>query len=187
MAESMFMPCNDWSEKLNSSSEDLSASDRAALEAHLKVCPACLLVSIDNKMISRLIHALPAPDFGIGLSPRLTQFLQQENECKARELQKSLLLIDIQQQALEVVSEVLQRPEEEVSETPPTSSRPHINTSEYYETTCADCGQAISVPFAPREDHPVYCSDCFQMRRAPRIHRHSWGTRINGPRNQDKD
>ena len=155
MTESMFMPCDEWSEKLNASSEDLSISDRAALEAHLKICPACLLVHIDNQMISRLICALPSPDFGIGLSPRLTKLLQQEDACEARALQQPLPLINIQQQALEVISEALQRPgKEEVSETPPAGN-----------------SSLLEPPKLP----------------PPRTHRQSWDTRINGPRNQDKD
>ena len=51
-----------------------------------------------------------------------------------------------------------------------SSSRPR-NTGENYETTCADCGRPTSVPFIPREDRPVYCSDCFQSHRAPRTAR----------------
>ena len=39
---------------------------------------------------------------------------------------------------------------------------------ENYETTCASCGRPTSVPFIPREDRPVYCSDCFQAQRASR-------------------
>ena len=39
---------------------------------------------------------------------------------------------------------------------------------EHYETTCATCGRPTSVPFIPREDRPVYCSDCFQAQRASR-------------------
>jgi CxxC-x17-CxxC domain-containing protein len=49
-----------------------------------------------------------------------------------------------------------------------SSPRPRQNTGEYYETTCADCGRPTSVPFIPREDRPVYCSDCFQMHRPAR-------------------
>ncbi len=49
-----------------------------------------------------------------------------------------------------------------------SSSRPRQNTGESYETTCADCGRPTSVPFIPREDRPVYCSDCFQAHRASR-------------------
>ncbi len=49
-----------------------------------------------------------------------------------------------------------------------SSSRPRQNTGEYYETTCADCGRPTSVPFIPREDRPVYCSDCFQAHRTSR-------------------
>ncbi len=30
-----------------------------------------------------------------------------------------------------------------------------------YDATCATCGAACKVPFQPREDRPVYCSDCF--------------------------
>ena len=26
---------------------------------------------------------------------------------------------------------------------------------------CASCGKEARVPFKPREDRPVYCSDCF--------------------------
>ncbi len=32
---------------------------------------------------------------------------------------------------------------------------------EMFETICASCGRTVSVPFQPRQDRPVYCSDCF--------------------------
>lgn len=32
---------------------------------------------------------------------------------------------------------------------------------EMFTATCAECGGAATVPFKPREDRPVYCSDCF--------------------------
>lgn len=51
------------------------------------------------------------------------------------------------------------------SSMPRSSSR---NSGEHYETTCATCGRPTSVPFVPREDRPVYCSDCFQAQRASR-------------------
>ncbi len=31
-----------------------------------------------------------------------------------------------------------------------------------YSVTCASCGNEAQVPFQPRDDRPVYCSDCFQ-------------------------
>ena len=46
--------------------------------------------------------------------------------------------------------------------------RSSMRSSEHYETTCATCGRPTSVPFIPREDRPVYCSDCFQAQRASR-------------------
>jgi CxxC-x17-CxxC domain-containing protein len=30
-----------------------------------------------------------------------------------------------------------------------------------YRVICAQCGQETEVPFEPREDRPVYCSDCY--------------------------
>ena len=32
---------------------------------------------------------------------------------------------------------------------------------EMYTATCAACGKEAKVPFQPREDRPVYCSECF--------------------------
>jgi CxxC-x17-CxxC domain-containing protein len=38
-----------------------------------------------------------------------------------------------------------------------------------YPAVCSDCGKETTVPFQPRADRPVYCSDCFaaQRDRAP--------------------
>lgn len=38
---------------------------------------------------------------------------------------------------------------------------------ESYPVVCADCGKNTTVPFQPRGDRPVYCSDCFSKHRAP--------------------
>ena len=35
-----------------------------------------------------------------------------------------------------------------------------------YEVTCSQCGRPARVPFQPRLDKPVYCSDCFSQQRA---------------------
>jgi len=32
---------------------------------------------------------------------------------------------------------------------------------EMHPATCAQCGKQTQVPFMPRGDRPVYCSDCF--------------------------
>jgi len=31
-----------------------------------------------------------------------------------------------------------------------------------YPATCGSCGKATEVPFSPRGDRPVYCSDCYR-------------------------
>lgn len=33
-----------------------------------------------------------------------------------------------------------------------------------YEAVCAECGKETKVPFKPRLDKPVYCSECFAAR-----------------------
>ena len=35
---------------------------------------------------------------------------------------------------------------------------------EYFTATCAACGEA-RVPFEPKSDRPVYCSECFAKMR----------------------
>jgi CxxC-x17-CxxC domain-containing protein len=34
-----------------------------------------------------------------------------------------------------------------------------------YSAVCSECGQEARVPFQPRGDRPVYCSDCFSRQR----------------------
>ena len=31
--------------------------------------------------------------------------------------------------------------------------------------TCADCGRECEIPFVPKHDRPVYCSDCFKQNK----------------------
>ncbi|MDO8688746.1 MAG: zinc-ribbon domain containing protein [Dehalococcoidia bacterium] len=35
------------------------------------------------------------------------------------------------------------------------------SSREMYPVTCAQCGKQTEVPFQPRGDRPVYCSDCY--------------------------
>lgn len=51
---------------------------------------------------------------------------------------------------------------------PSSNQRPRGGTGEQYDAICATCGKPTTVPFIPREDRPVYCSDCFQEQRASR-------------------
>ncbi|HJP40595.1 MAG TPA: zinc-ribbon domain containing protein [Dehalococcoidia bacterium] len=41
-------------------------------------------------------------------------------------------------------------------------SRGGGGSREMFTTTCANCGGSARVPFEPRGDRPVYCSDCFR-------------------------
>ena len=36
---------------------------------------------------------------------------------------------------------------------------------EMFDAVCAACGKATKVPFQPKNDKPVYCSECFAKRR----------------------
>ena len=48
-----------------------------------------------------------------------------------------------------------------------------------YPAVCAQCGKQTEVPFQPRGDRPVYCSDCF---RAQQGGSSSYGGRSSGGR-----
>ena len=37
-----------------------------------------------------------------------------------------------------------------------------------FPAVCADCGKETGVPFQPRGDKPVYCSDCYRRVRLSR-------------------
>ncbi|MFH1474947.1 MAG: CxxC-x17-CxxC domain-containing protein [Chloroflexota bacterium] len=37
---------------------------------------------------------------------------------------------------------------------------------EMFTATCSSCGKDAQVPFRPTSGKPVYCSDCFALRRA---------------------
>ena len=39
---------------------------------------------------------------------------------------------------------------------------------EMYPAVCAQCGKDTQVPFQPRGDRPVYCSDCFSKQPSSR-------------------
>jgi CxxC-x17-CxxC domain-containing protein len=36
---------------------------------------------------------------------------------------------------------------------------------EMFPAVCSQCGKATQVPFQPRTDRPVYCSDCYAAQR----------------------
>ena len=37
-----------------------------------------------------------------------------------------------------------------------------------FPAVCAECGKSTEVPFEPRGDRPVYCSDCYRKLRLAR-------------------
>lgn len=39
---------------------------------------------------------------------------------------------------------------------------------EMHPVTCSQCGKETEVPFKPRGDRPVYCSECFSEQRTSR-------------------
>lgn len=36
---------------------------------------------------------------------------------------------------------------------------------EMYDATCSYCGQPTKIPFEPKNDRPIYCSECFANSR----------------------
>ena len=39
---------------------------------------------------------------------------------------------------------------------------------EMFPAVCAQCGAETKVPFQPRQDRPVYCSDCYSKTKTSR-------------------
>lgn len=39
---------------------------------------------------------------------------------------------------------------------------------EMHEAVCADCGKTTKVPFKPDGIRPVYCKECYQIRKSRR-------------------
>ena len=37
---------------------------------------------------------------------------------------------------------------------------------EFFTAICAECGRVAKVPFQPKTDRPVFCSECFAAKRA---------------------
>src|SRR5207245_2559615 len=52
-------PCVAWAEKLALRQEDLSPADRAALNTHVKTCPACQAAQADYHFLDARLQALP--------------------------------------------------------------------------------------------------------------------------------
>jgi len=75
-------PCTVWAEKLALRHEDLSPADRAALEAHVRTCPACEATQADYRFLDARLVALPLPSMQPlpRLFPRLTLKDEGENE-----------------------------------------------------------------------------------------------------------
>ena len=46
-----------------------------------------------------------------------------------------------------------------------SSSSSYGGPRQMYSATCSNCGKEAQVPFQPRGDKPVYCSDCYQPQR----------------------
>ncbi|MEF9976108.1 MAG: zinc-ribbon domain containing protein [Oscillospiraceae bacterium] len=44
------------------------------------------------------------------------------------------------------------------------NSRGNGGDRQMFDAVCASCGNTCKVPFEPRNDRPVYCSDCFSKR-----------------------
>jgi len=40
-----------------------------------------------------------------------------------------------------------------------------MGSRQMYDVVCAKCGKPTQVPFQPKGDRPVYCSECFRAMR----------------------
>ncbi len=48
------------------------------------------------------------------------------------------------------------------------NARKNRTAHETFTAVCAECGGVAKLPFQPKADKPVYCSDCFAKRQSAR-------------------
>jgi len=53
-----------------------------------------------------------------------------------------------------------------VSANQPTTINPPSREKMMYQVVCADCKKNCTIPFKPTADRPVYCKECFALRRS---------------------
>jgi len=53
--------------------------------------------------------------------------------------------------------------------------------------TCADCGDECTIPFVPRTNKPVYCSDCFRQNKPQDSSNDRYSRDDRGSRNNSRD
>lgn len=41
----------------------------------------------------------------------------------------------------------------------------HTGDRVMFDAVCAECGRPTKIPFEPKTDKPIYCSECFAKRR----------------------
>ena len=56
-----------------------------------------------------------------------------------------------------------------------------------HEVTCDKCGKQCEVPFRPKGDKPVYCSECFEKPGSSKPQRRDYGQDRSNPRTDKLD
>jgi hypothetical protein len=80
MKPSQPLPCREWAERLAAAHpDDLAPAERAALEAHVASCQACLGARANYHLMDTLIRGLPAPAPLPAIPPRLAQLWADED------------------------------------------------------------------------------------------------------------
>jgi WD40 repeat protein len=74
-------PCTAWAEKLALRREDLSLSEREALDTHLAHCATCQQAQADYHFLDAVLRALPPPS--VKPLPRLSLLLEMQDETDA--------------------------------------------------------------------------------------------------------
>ena len=75
----MLNPCPEWAEKLAATHpDDLSLSEREALEMHVSSCSACTIVRAQYQKLATLLRDLPADDPPPVLPPKLLHLREED-------------------------------------------------------------------------------------------------------------
>ena len=98
MNRTFLTPCPYWAEQLAATHpDDLSPSERQALQNHIAICPTCAAVRAEYEAMSKHLSRLPAAEPLPGLPPRLLHLWQTQND---NQVELSLLADDEQAEPL---------------------------------------------------------------------------------------
>lgn len=164
--------CSKWFEKLTTPQEDLSLLEKITLKRHMNTCQSCSRIHDEYELLKRLMQDLPAPNISDELPEELLKIWEEEDHnklveqkdaqgnlmLKCRECGNTFLFTLAEQEFYESRG-LINKP----GRCPDCrhARRGSLRSRQFHSINCSECGIVTEVPFLPKNDRPIYCSDCY--------------------------